>query len=136
VKWHYSVYVSIINLICVLELFMLHSKDRRGRERMRDGFTASCAISALSPLRFEPRSCRSVLDITLCDTVCQWLAIGWWFSPGTPVSSTNKTDRHDIAEILMTVALNTITITHQTLYLVINICSDINLLLQENRAIF
>jgi hypothetical protein len=50
---------------------MLHSKDRRGRERMRDGFTASCAISALSPLRFEPRSCRSVLDITLCDTVCQ-----------------------------------------------------------------
>jgi hypothetical protein len=33
---------------------------------------------------------------------------GWWFSPGTPVSSTNKTDRHDIAEILLKVALNTI----------------------------
>jgi hypothetical protein len=32
-----------------------------------------------------------------------------WFSPGTPVSSTNKTDRHDIAEILLKVALNTIT---------------------------
>jgi hypothetical protein len=27
-------------------------------------------------------------------------------SPGTPVSSTNKTDRHDIAEILLKVALN------------------------------
>jgi hypothetical protein len=27
---------------------------------------------------------------------------------GTPVSSTNKTDRHDIAEILLKVALNTI----------------------------
>jgi hypothetical protein len=26
---------------------------------------------------------------------------GWWFSPGTPVSTTNKTDRHDIAEILL-----------------------------------
>ena len=25
-------------------------------------------------------------------------AAGRWFSPGTPVSSTNKTDRHDIAE--------------------------------------
>ena len=31
---------------------------------------------------------------------------GWWFSPGTPVSSTNKTDRHDITEILLKVALN------------------------------
>ena len=37
--------------------------------------------------------------------------IGWWFSPGTPVSSTNKTDRHDIAKILLKVALNTITLT-------------------------
>ena len=32
---------------------------------------------------------------------------GRWFSPGTPVSSTNKTDRHDIDEILLKVALNT-----------------------------
>jgi len=34
------------------------------------------------------------------------------FSPGTPVSSTIKTDRHDITEILVKVALNTITHTH------------------------
>jgi hypothetical protein len=33
------------------------------------------------------------------------------FSPGTPVSSTNKTDRHDIFEILLKVALNTINLT-------------------------
>ena len=31
------------------------------------------------------------------------------FSPGTPVS--NKTDRHDISEILLKVALNTINLT-------------------------
>ena len=31
-----------------------------------------------------------------------------WFSPGTPLSFTNKTDRHDITEILLKVALNTI----------------------------
>jgi len=31
--------------------------------------------------------------------------VGWWFSPGTPASSTTKTDRHDIAEILLKVAL-------------------------------
>jgi hypothetical protein len=33
------------------------------------------------------------------------------FLPDTPVSSTNKTDLHDIAEILLKVALNTITLT-------------------------
>jgi len=36
---------------------------------------------------------------------------GRWFSPGTLVSFTNKTDRHDITEILLKVALNTITLT-------------------------
>ena len=29
------------------------------------------------------------------------LAHGRWFSPGTPASSTTKTGRHDIAEILL-----------------------------------
>ena len=33
---------------------------------------------------------------------------GWWLSPGTPVSSTNNTDRHNITEILSKVSLNTI----------------------------
>jgi hypothetical protein len=36
------------------------------------------------------------------------LAHGWWFFPGTPISSTTKTGRHDIAEILLKMALNTI----------------------------
>jgi hypothetical protein len=35
------------------------------------------------------------------------LAHGRWFSPDTPTSSTTKTDRHDITEILLKVALNT-----------------------------
>jgi hypothetical protein len=51
---------------------------------------------------------RGVLYTTLCDEVCQWLATGQWFSPGTLVSSTNKADCHDITEILLKVALNTI----------------------------
>ena len=42
------------------------------------------------------------------DKVYMLLAHGRWFSPGTPVSSTTKTGRHDIAEILLKVALNTI----------------------------
>jgi len=46
--------------------------------------------------QFESRSWRGVLDTKVCDTVCQWFAIGRWFSPGTPVSSTNKTDHRDM----------------------------------------
>ena len=42
------------------------------------------------------------------DKVHQLLAHGWWFSPGTPASSTTTTGRHDIAEILLKVALNTL----------------------------
>jgi len=49
------------------------------------GFTTTCAISALQT--------------------------GLWFSLGTSVSSTNKSDRHDMAELLLKVALNTITLT-------------------------
>ena len=41
------------------------------------------------------------------DKVYQLLAHGRWFSPGTPASSTTKTGRHDRAEILLKVALNT-----------------------------
>jgi hypothetical protein len=44
----------------------------------------------------------------LRDKVCQRRATGQWFSLDTPVSSTNKIDRHDIAEILLKVALNII----------------------------
>jgi hypothetical protein len=47
-------------------------------------------------------------DTTLCDKVCQWLAAGRLLSPGTQLSSSNKTDRHGIAEILLKVELNTI----------------------------
>ena len=39
--------------------------------------------------------------------VYQLLAQGQWFSPGTPASSTTKTCRHDIAEILLKLALST-----------------------------
>jgi hypothetical protein len=42
------------------------------------------------------------------DQVYQLLAHGRWFSPGTPASSTTETGCHDIAEILLKVALNTI----------------------------
>ena len=40
---------------------------------------------------------------TICDQVYQLLATGQWFSPDPPASSTNITDRHDIAEILLNI---------------------------------
>ena len=66
----------------------------------------------LSPLKFEFEHCSwwGVLDTTLCDKVCQWFVTGRSFYPGTTVSSTNKTDCHNVAEILLKVALNTIKI--------------------------
>ena len=78
---------------------------------MVGGFTTTCAISTYHHYScvFESCSWRVVLDTTLCDKVCQLLVRGRRFSPGTPVSSTNKTHHHNIAEILLKVALNTIT---------------------------
>ena len=64
----------------------------------------------LSPLTlwFRIPIKRVVLDTTFCDKVLQWLATIRWFSTNTPISSTNKTDRHDITDILLKVAFSTI----------------------------
>jgi len=49
------------------------------------------------------------LDLSsIIDKVYQLLAHGQWLSPDTQASSTTKTGRHDIAETLLKVALNTI----------------------------
>jgi hypothetical protein len=64
---------------------------------------------------------RGVLDTTLYG--CRW------FSPGTAVSFTNKTCRHDIAKILLKVTLNTINLTKpkQMCIVEIHICGNISL---------
>ena len=74
------------------------------------GFTITCAINDYHHQRcvFTPCSWRGVLDTILCDKVCQWYATGRRFTPGSPVTTINKTDRHDIAQILTKAALNTI----------------------------
>ena len=69
--------------------------------------------TSLSPIRrgFAPgfvnykKGCTRLAAAS--DQVYQFLAHGRWFSPGTPASSTTKTGRHNIAEILLKVALNT-----------------------------
>ena len=48
---------------------------------------------------------------THCDKFYQRIVLDRWCFPGTAVSSTNKADRHDVTELLLKVALNTITLT-------------------------
>ena len=83
----------------------------------------------LSPLMLWVRISIRARCTTLCNKVCQWLVAGRWFSPGSPISSTNKTDRHDITEILLKVALNTIkqTITEIDLFLFFQIVKNFNI---------
>ena len=73
-------------------------------------FATSCAISAYHHLscEFKSRLWEGVLNTTLCEKFVSDSATGWWFSQ---VSSTNKTDCHDLTEILLKMALNIITLT-------------------------
>ena len=112
-----SCHISLNHIVCFV-FWRAHiiTSDKRGhcgRDRMVVGFTHYLCNQCLSPLKLWVRIPlrRSVLNTTLCVKVCQRLVTGLWVSPGTPVSSTNKTDRHDIAKILLKVALNTITLT-------------------------
>ena len=52
------------------------------------------------------------LNIHVHYVVCRRLLADQWFSLGTPVSSTNKTDCQNITELLLKVALNTTTLTY------------------------
>jgi hypothetical protein len=119
-------YISVDIHYMVVTKMIIYTENRGHLElhRMVVWFTTTCTCiqimcnQCLSPLRLlvrEPsdhHSWRGVLDTTACGEVCQWLPADWWFSPGIPVSSINKTDRHhDITELFLKVALNTTTLS-------------------------
>jgi hypothetical protein len=87
-----TIYRSHYPMVYALNKVLQLPKFRRGSLLSRH-----LCNQCLSPLKLCVRTPLrwGILDTTLCDTVCQWLAAGQWFSPGTQVSSTNKTDRHD-----------------------------------------
>jgi len=87
----------------VLAMIWLKNRSLDVRQQPLFDLRPSWSWSYSSPRR------RSVLNTTLCDKVCQWLATCLWYFTGTPDSSTQTTDRHDITEILLKVVLNTIT---------------------------
>jgi hypothetical protein len=102
--------------------FFYWIRRRRSRDGMVVGFTTTYAISTYHHYRCEIES-RSAT--TLCDKVCQWLAAGQLFSPGSPVSYTSKTDLQDITEIVLKVALNTMNQTW-IIYCIKNITVGLN----------
>ena len=82
--------------------------------------------ASLSPIRrgfapgFVNKGCTQLAVAS--DKVYQLFVHGRWFSPGTPASSTSKTGRHDIAEILQKVELNTKK-SNETTYCMCNLIS-------------
>ena len=84
---------------CIIYSYVLCIIDHHYIILLIRGPSWSYAISAYHHYR-ESVSCswRGVLDTTLCDKVCLWLAAGLWFSLSTLVSSTNKTECNDIVE--------------------------------------
>jgi hypothetical protein len=108
---------SIVYLFgCLLYLFMycLYSLFLRGHSgRDRIVFYNYMYNQCLSPLTTKVLSSNpahgEVYSIkTLCNKVYQWFVTGTWFSLGTPVFPTNKTDRDVITEISLTKESNII----------------------------
>ena len=105
-------YSCVFHISCIYTWRLFRSRGRRGGDRMVVRFTINCVICAYHHLsfEFESRSWWGVLYTTLWDQVCQWHTAGGWFSPVTPVFPINKTYLHNITEILLKVALSTITL--------------------------
>jgi hypothetical protein len=68
-------------------------------------YNTSSVFTSLVRDCWLPRACfffmilasYTCATLLYCDLIIQLLAHGWWFSLGTPASSTTKTGRHDIA---------------------------------------
>jgi hypothetical protein len=112
-----KLYHIMLYQLCYLGIWVLYPKElllisdlcrgHRGLDNMEVGISTTCN-QCLLPLTLWVRIQlgQGVLYTILSDKVCQWLATGRWFSLSTPVSSTNKTDCHDLTEILLKVVLN------------------------------
>ena len=92
----------------IIPLFPPQNNNSDHRGRMVVGFTTTYVIRAYHHwcCESESRSGQCVQHYVI--KFISDLPTGRWFSPGPSVSSTNKTDRHDITEILLKVALNII----------------------------
>ena len=90
----------------------------RGHDRMVVRFTTTYAISAYHHwcCEFESRPWRGVQQYVI-KFVSDLRQVGGLLSPGPPISSTNKTDRHDITEILLNTIKQTTNNVQYRLYI-------------------
>jgi hypothetical protein len=91
--------VILIFSTCVWTANLYLGDHRCYKDRVRSPFMTKCTPNNIMWYNFF-----------------QWLAAGRWFSPETVTvaSSTNKTDRHNITEIFLRLALNTISLAIYT----------------------
>jgi hypothetical protein len=84
----YKTFVCVLRSMIIC-LFWIHPSDLSSLRSswLVLGFTIACAISSYHyySCEFASRSLPGVLETTLCDKVCQWLATGRLFSRGTPL---------------------------------------------------
>ena len=99
---------NIFWLLVVLVLFKIRKYTQLIRQhRMNMYIIHSYCLSALKlRVRFQPVA--KCTRKNFMGHICQRLLLDWCFSLEIQRSSTNKTDIHDITEILLKVALNTI----------------------------
>ena len=116
----------------IFKLFLLSKGPSGSMSQVLDYLTTH---TSLSPIRhgFAPgfvnyEKGRTRL-VAASDKAYQLLAHSRWFSSGTPASSTNKTGRHDIAEILLKVALST---NNQSINFTINVRCGVQTFRKEN----
>ena len=109
-KGHSHIYHIVIHILDIRSLGGHH-----GHDRMEVGFTTTYAIShfttkvvSSNPVHVEVYSIQHYVIKFVSYIV---LATDQWFSLGILVSSGNKTDHHDITEILLKVALITLNLT-------------------------
>ena len=102
-----SIYISFISSEDILKFKDMHwiislnidhrfNSERRDRDRMIANHPYNQCLWPLLIMWVRTPLRRGLFDTTICHKACQWLATGRWFSPSSPVSSTNKTYCHDM----------------------------------------
>jgi hypothetical protein len=130
--WMFNTFLCLLILYTWDTMFCISESDSDINDMVCRNLKKMMFLSVLNIImwrqndRFFPvsDSVRWYWHTTLCDKVGQWLAAGMWISPGTPVSSTNNTDSHDITEILLKVAINTINQQNQPQWVILSVSTD------------
>jgi hypothetical protein len=104
VQFHcFNSYISIFNLYTRSWIFIVlaHLNNRESSSYGSWIYNYLCN-KCLSPITLWVRIPfrGGVLDTTLHDKACQWLAAGPWFLQVLPVSFSNKTDRNEEQRII------------------------------------